>query len=647
MAKSSYKPRLGWLMLAVVLLLHARHDQPSFASAGETDGDGASQHPADVKGQKAGLRGQGIEATLGEAATDADFSTVQSATGNDKNSAVLNDDEVNAKGQPVPGKFHARGTRRARTACRIVAAVLVLAILGRSLVFSGRARLRKELRRLQKLEALMPVAEKLCATVGTPQSRQLFSAVEALLPEIRQALSEAEAKLKEQSRFRIPFSEKPYEETISSLQDIRSRTCKAITALHTNARYELTVSKKINGKKHSAVGSFKGQLERLVGADYANAFIMFAESQEAAVDDILQAYKKVVFRSNARPVFAKHRDGHLLVATIRDLEVADRLASARDAAQKFLERLESKAFELLERTVRQHMRNVIHEHQLLIKGLKTFVEYVHGSKDSQVERHIKQAEDFLENKITVALRNLDTCKTLEDVLEQYGRFCGAADEASKLLSRAKDQLIRGPQIAIKTLHKAVSDQLEEIAEHAQSMARESLESQDALDRDFFMCLGNISYCMKATNTFSQSQLKLDGSVRAAIEACKRLHEEKKIQYTTDELLNRLMLAIDEDSKARKAIETLFGNRANVHLVWIMDDAIAMSVKTINELGAKHASPTTASEKFIATQKKSMMKDLGALKKTESLSTIAETAARLRKAAHLVQLAAYEGAVPQG
>ncbi|KAL8447121.1 hypothetical protein Emed_004597 [Eimeria media] len=559
MAKSSCKPRLGWLTLVVVFLLNSHYDQPFLALAGETNDDGASQHFASVNDQKAGLRGQGMEATLGEAATDADLSTIQSVTGEDKNSAALNEDEVDVKDQPVLGKYHFRGTRRARAACRIVATVLVLAIIGRLLVPSQRAALREGTARLQRLEALVPVAEKLCATVGTPRSHELFSAVETLLPGIRQALVEAEAKLKEEGRVRFPVFGKPYQETMSCIQDIANQTSKTITALHKHARQELIKSKKIDGNKHSGVGSFKNELERLMGADYAKAFITSAESQEALVDEIVQAYKEVVFRSNARPVFANHRDGHLLIETIQDLEVAERLANARDTAQKFTERLEN--------------------------------------------------------------------------------------EASKLLSRAKDQIIRGPQGASKTLLTAVSAQLEEIAKHAQSMIEKSFDWQDSLDRDYSESLQRTSHCMKVSGTFFQLKLKLAGVVEAAAQTCKQLREEVKSQDTTEGLFKRLMLAIDEDSKACNALENLIGNRANFFLSGLLDNDVAKSVKTINALAAKDATPRTARAKFIAGKKMAIANDLEALEDTESLSTIAETAARLRKAAHLVQAAAYEGVVP--
>ncbi|KAL8444410.1 hypothetical protein Emag_005505 [Eimeria magna] len=647
MAKSSYKQRFGGLALAVVLLLHSQHDRHFFAVAGETDGDWVGQHPAGVNGQKAVARGQGIESSLDETATDTEFSTIQSVTGEDKTSAVLNEDGAGAEGELAVESSQAHRFRRAKAACRIVAAVLVLSILGRSLVSSGRAALRKELSHLQKLEALVPVAEKLSTVLGTPESGRLWGELKAMLPEVRQTLSEAEAQLAEKSRFRIDLSKKPYREIIGRVKDVVSRTSESIAALHRNARDELLVSQNIRGIELSGIGPYQKKIEKIMGADYAKAYVTLVESQEAHVGKILQAANQVIMQSSDRPLFVDYRDGPSLLATLHDFEKLRHLARARDTVQTIMDKLAYAGNEPLRVVVGTDIRSTLHEFSALHDMLNGFLEK--GSYGAQQVRRIAmQGKRILEFDIGPLSRQYRGCEDFRELLDLHSKFWDFAENASKFLALPEDSLI--PQLEgedKRRLYEKVHPLITEVAKHAEGVRFAASSRRPTSDHKGEGLWENpVRLCQRMKQTFFQMTEKVVLDAQDAANACEQIFYEISDQDSAQDLYRKFMLAFREDSKAAKGLKNLDAICGQGNLLGVLEADIMKSLEVVDAVNVADVNPKSAAAKLITSQKMAVAKDVAALGEAGSLSAIAEAAARIREAAVSIQLAACDGTLLQ-
>ncbi|KAL8447120.1 hypothetical protein Emed_004596 [Eimeria media] len=647
MAKSSYKPRLGWLMLAVVLLLHARYDQPSFASAGETDGDGASQHPAGVKGQKAGLRGQGIEETLGETVTDADFSTIQSVTGEDKTFAGYNEEGMDAKDGLVVERNQGQRFTRAKAACRIVAAVVVLSILGRLLVSSGRARLRKELSRLQRLEALVPVAEKLSAAVGTQESDRLWSAVKAMLPEVRQTLSDAEAKLAEKSRLRIGLSKKPYQEIIGRIRDIASRTSKAISDLHQNARDELVLSQTIRGTELSGIGPYQETIERIMGADYAKAYVTFVESQEAHVEKILQTANLVITQASERPLFVGYRDGPSLLATLHGLDKLRLLTSARDTVQKTLNSVAYAGNEPIRIVIGTEMKSAQHQFTTASEMVTDFLGRG-GSAAQQVKNMAQHGRTVLMEEVKYLLKGYKSCGNFKELLKMHNLFWSASERAGRFMALPEASLI--PELQGEErgqLYAKVHSLMKEVANHAEGVRQDAFSRRPAPHHE---AEGLWEYPVRLCETMKQILIQMTeqvvSDVQDAANACEAVIYEMSDQDSSRDLYEKALLAYREDTKAATGLKSLDAICGQGNLLGAIEADIKKSLEVVDAVDVTDMSPKSANAKLITSQKQAIARDVAALGGARSLSAIAEAAARIREAAFSIQLAASDGALPQ-
>ncbi|KAL8445400.1 hypothetical protein Emed_005667 [Eimeria media] len=647
MPKSSYKPRLGWLMVAVVLLLHSQHDQPFSALAGDTDDAGASQNPAGINDQKAAARNHGAEATLNETVTDADFSTLQGLTGEDKASAVFNEDGMDAKGELAVERHQVQRLRCAKAAYRIAAAVLVLSILGRFFGSSGRAALRKELSHLQKLEALVPVAEKLSAAVSTHESDRLWSAVKAMLPEVRQTLSDAEAKLAEKSRLRIGLSKKPYQEIIGRIRDIASRTSKAISDLHQNARDELVVSQNICGAELSEIGPYQKAIERIMGADYAKAYVTFVESQEAHVEKILQEANQVMTQSWKRPLFVGYRDGPSLLATLHDFNKLRLLASARDTVQKIMDELASAGNEPLRMVVGTEIKSFMHELSATHGMLEDFL--ARAGLEAQQARHAAvQGRGILDLEITTFHKNYKNCSEIKDLLELHNNFGNAAKRASRLLALPEVGLVPERLGEDKRqLYGKVHSLIKEVANHAEGVRQEASSRRPAPHHE---AEGPREYpvrlCQRMKETLFQMTEKVILDAQDAANACEEVVHGTSDQDSSQDLYRKAVLALREDSKATKELRKLDAIRGQGNLLGFIEADIKNSLEAVDAVDVTDMSPKSANAKLITSQKQAIAKDLAAVREAGSLSAIAEAAARIREAAFSIQLAASDGALPQ-
>ncbi|KAL8428681.1 hypothetical protein ACSSS7_007070 [Eimeria intestinalis] len=622
MAKLNYKPHFGCLVLVVLFLLPSQPDQRLTVYAEGARADATQQ----------------IESAVGGTSTGTEFSTVESV-------AFENEDAVDGSVGLGVERDEVRRMRRAKTAGGIVAAVVLLVVLHRLLAPSGHAQLREEIAHLRKLEALVPTAEKLGAVVGSVESFQLWSAVEALLPEMKQTLTAAEAKLAEQNQSQIDSPKESYPDTLDRVRDVMSRTSTAIAALHKNALDELARLGDVVELERSAPSGFeslKNEMERLMGADFAEAFVTYAESQEAHVEKMLQESKEVASRSKGKALFANYNDEPLLLATINDYERVWPFVSACGTAETFMKRLESDGFNAIRATAQIAISDTTFRQKIHMQAMNVFfMGEIPGLEDSQISEVVQTAGKFWASQFLSIYSEFQGCKTIKEALDAHDKILDAAVSIADQLAFLEGQPIPDlPAEERHRLHLAVTDTLSNISRFARERKGASEQWRQQLKRELDEINSRNSFCPGMTRTLNQAFSAHDSNVRAAAESAKQAASSIASGSSPRSMYEKTVLAISQDSRAAEALADLKATCESLFLLRLFEDDIAKSLNLISAVKVKDLDPKHPTAKLVISKKLAIEKELAALKGARSLTRIAEATARIREAASSIQSAAH-------
>ncbi|KAL8444411.1 hypothetical protein Emag_005506 [Eimeria magna] len=639
MAALRWKSHLRSLAVTFLFLLHLLQNfQPVASLAGlEKDSNGVEVNDSGGDGN---FGHHGVKSAI-----RADLPlTPQNVAGANLASALVYDDGARGSGQLAVEGGRARTGRGVKAAFLGIA--LALATLGGMLMLSSYSSLEKSASNLRKLKALVPIAEVLSNAIGTDESQRLWGAVEALLPELRQTLNAADAQLAGRRILFPRFTSGSQQELVDRIQDISKRISEAIALVHKMAREELgTIVKSIRPIEASGFEFFEEHLGRAAGLQYAEAFVTYISSQEAHVVDLLETANQVVVRSNGRPIFADCQDGPLLLATVHDFGYIRDILSARDAAQRQVKDANESCVKALCSTMSTEISSAKHEYRTLIEGLLVFFK----DSETQTEAH-QQIMSDLETASSLLNRDLDPLLAqvapelpLEKLLGIHEKFWMVARKITALLTLPEQDHISEEVGDRKArVHRSLSSLMEKVVKHIESLEVEASNLAKRSKQQAIEAESRVVSCPQVTLTLDCLMEKLEADAREATKSskalCRRLSDEDMIKA----LYGTMVDAFDEGSRAAKKLREMNAVSGYVDLLDVMERGISRRAKMVTDVNAE----ATISANLIKIQKEAVRKELDGFREMIALPQVAEAAARIAKASHLVAFAVYDGNVSQ-
>ncbi|KAL8445399.1 hypothetical protein Emed_005666 [Eimeria media] len=644
MAALRWKSRLSWLALEFMFLLHLQQNSQLVASSVEVEKNTDRGEVNEGGGVR--ISGpHGVEPASNDSAIRGDLPlTLQNVAGANLASPIATEVGTYGVGQLSVEGGRARTSRGVKAA--FLGLALALATLGGVVMLSGQSPLEKSALKLRKLKALVPIAEVLSNAVGTDESQRLWGAVEALLPELRQTLDAADAQLAGQSILFSRSSSESHQELIARIQDLSKRISEAIAPVHKVARQELeTLVKGITPIETSGLTFFEEHLGRAAGLQYAKAFVTYVRSQEAHVDDLIQTATHVVTRSNGRPCFSDYLDGPLLLATVHDFGYIRGVVSARGVAHRQVKDAKESCVKALCSTMSVEITSAKNEYRTLIEGLMAFFE----DSEMQTEAHqqmmsdLATASSLLNSDLNPLLAQISPDLPVEKLLGMHENFWMVARKVTALLTLPEQELIpeevgdRKARVrqSLSSLMKKVVEQVESVKVEASSLAKRS--KQQAVEAE-----SRGDFCPHVALTLDCLMEKLEADAQQATNSsealCRRVSEEAMVKplYCT------MVDAFNEGSKAAKRLREMNAVSGYADLLQVMERGIKGRIKMVTDVNAD----ATTSTKLINDHKEAVKKELENLRQATALPQVAEAAARIEKASHLVAYAVYDGIVSQ-
>ncbi|KAL8273607.1 hypothetical protein Esti_002429 [Eimeria stiedai] len=603
MATWKLKPHCGCLAWAVWLFLHSQQNQRLIGFAGDSNENVVGGPlPGDEEGL-AGVGDQDFQHVSDEPATfEATPLLPRSSAGESGNLGVADEDGREALRGVVVEGARARIIRSTKTLLQIISLLVLLVTIVRVLVISGQAALQHSASPLRRLEALMPTVETLSVAVGTPESQRLWAAVEVLLPELRQTLSSAEAKVTERRFFLFGRIGGQYRDLMDRVHSNVEKVTEAIAALHRTARDQVeAMAKSLPGIKASEFATLEGQLGKAVGSEFARAFVMFVDAQEAQAGRILRAARLLVVRSYRMPIFVDERDKALLNATIHNIDQMKQLLSAREVVQRHIEEARKSCAEVLASTLRAELVAAAHYYRTLLKGMSIFFERPElQSEGDQLIRH------GLEKK---------------QVIHE-----GQGDDRLRV-------------------QKEASNLMEEAADYAGVMSRQAQDLMNEIKQRQAEVLGG-SFCPNVVRTIDLLMERLHADAEENAKLCRQVADHLGGDDAVENLFGTLMEGLTKYSRVFKTVRGMQDVRGYVDLLQMIETDISSSLDIIIGVKVDNMDSESSSAKAIISAKDEVAKELAALEEVVALPRAAEGAARISEAALSAAFAQYEGIVSQ-
>ncbi|KAL8430617.1 hypothetical protein ACSSS7_005836 [Eimeria intestinalis] len=638
----NFKPRGGWSTWTVWLLLYLQENHRLVAFAGDAD-----FVPVDDEGS-AGVGVQEFQQTGDEPAIVETIPWLpQSNAAEGGGLAVVHGHgHEGARGAVVEGD-RARMIRRAKSAFRIVTAVLLLVTLARIVMINGQAALKYSALRLRRLHDVLPTAETLAVTVGTPESQRLWAEVEALLPEVRQTLSLAEAEVTTPGFFLFGRLGGQYRELMDRIHDNVKKVSEAITALHRNARDKVeAMAKSIPGSKSNEFAALEDQLGKALGPHYAKAFVTFVESQEAQEGRILHTASHLIVRSYKMPVFTDERDKALLVATIQNVDQMKWLLSAREAVQRHIKEAKKSCVRALASTLRAGLVAAEHEYRTLFKGIAIFFERPEfGGDENKLIRHdLETARALLDSDFPSLWEESSKDLSIGEVLGVYAKLHGLTEKLTELSTLPEKQVVQeGHGDERLWLQEDAFDLMSEATKHAKMMSR---RVQDAVveskQRHAEAQVG--SFCPNVLRTFELLMERLRTDAQENAQLCRQVADQLGGDMAVGNLFGTLMTGLTKDtvvSEMHRGMQAVLGY---IDLLQIIEKDISVSLAVNDWLNVDKLEAESSSAKLVVGAKDEIANELAALREVVTLPMAAEGAARISEAVSSAAFAQYDGIV---